>query len=175
MAEMSHTTFQQACDKLSSTVDADQFERFRWSRDEAPRLAHLVKLVKEAVGDRTDVEINEEGGAHANKRFVIKAHGQRVAGLGVALDKGRAVVAIGPVERSRFVVKQGGPIHIEIDRADEAWMGETLAALMGRVSAPETPQDEASEEAEAGEEPTAEPEETSGPSDQDCATPSPSL
>lgn len=151
MSEMSHGDFQKACDALSHKVDADHFERFRWSRDEAPRLARLVELVKTSVGERTDVEINEEGGVHDTKRFVIKVHGQRIAGLGVALDKGRAVVSVGPVERSRFTVAEGPPLHTPMENVDEGWIGETLGTLMARIRAPQQAE-AAAPAAEAGDE-----------------------
>lgn len=133
MTEMSHSGFQAACDALSGKVDAEQFERFRWTRDEAPKLARLVELVRGSVEGRTDVEINEEGGTAEAKRFVIKVHGKRIAGLGVALDRGRAVVSIGPVERSPFPVAKGSPVHAPFEEVDEAWMGETLGTLMERI------------------------------------------
>ena len=133
MSEMSHSGFTAACDALSNKVDAEQFERFRWTRDEAPKLARLVELVRGSVADRTDIEINEEGGAHDTKRFVIKVHGKRVAGVGVALSKGRAVISIGPVERSPFPVRQDKPVHTPYDRVDEDWIGEALATLMERI------------------------------------------
>ncbi len=133
MSEMNHSGFQAACDALSNKVDAGQFERFRWSRDEAPKLARLVELVMGSVEDRTDIEINEEGGSQDTKRFVIKVHGKRIAGLGVALDRGRAVVSIGAVERSPFQVVQDKPIHAPYSEVDEQWVGETLGKLMERI------------------------------------------
>ena len=133
MSEMSHGGFREACDKLSHKVDAENFERFRWSRDEAPKLVKLVGLIKSSVDDRTDIEINEEGGEQNTKRFVIKVHGKRVAGLGASLSKGRAVLNIGPIERSPLTVASGDPIHTEFDNVDEQWIAKTLGKLMERV------------------------------------------
>lgn len=130
---MSFGGFQKACDLLSHKVDAENFERFRWTRDEFPKLLKLVELIKGSVDDRTDIEINEEGGEKNTKMFVIKVHGKRVAGIGAALDKGRAVLNIGSVERSPMTVSQGDPIHTDFSNVDEAWIGETLGKLMERI------------------------------------------
>ena len=130
---MSFDGFQKACDLLSHKVDAENFERFRWTRDEFPKLLKLVELIKGSVGERTDVEINEEGGERNTKKFVIKVHGKRIAGIGAALDKGRAVLNIGPVDRSPMKVAPGDPIHTEFAKVDEAWIGETLGKLMERI------------------------------------------
>lgn len=134
MTDMSHDGFQNACDLLSSKVDPDQFERFRWSRDEAPKLLRMVELLKGATADRSDIDITEEGGVQDSKRFLIKVHGKRVAGLAAALDRGHAVISIGPVERSEYKVASGDPVHTPFDKVDEAWIGEALAKLMERIS-----------------------------------------
>ncbi|MCR2835009.1 hypothetical protein [Parerythrobacter lacustris] len=126
-------TLRDALDLLSHKIDAGNFERMRWARDEAPKLARLVELVKGAVADRDDVEINEEGGEGNTKRFVIKVHGQRIAQLAVALDKGRAIAAIGPVERSAYSVAQGQPIHAMFEEVDDVWMARTIAKLSERI------------------------------------------
>ena len=136
MSDMSHTGFTAACDALSGKVDADQFERFRWTRDEAPKLARLVELVQGSVADRTDIEINEEGGSPEAKRFVVKVHGKRIAGLAVALDRGHAVMSIGPVERSAFTVEAGKPVHTPYSQVDEQWIGDALGQLFARIVDP---------------------------------------
>ena len=133
VAATSDDSVRDALDRLSRKINAENYERMRWARDEAPKLVRLVELVKGAVADRTDVEINEEGGEGNTKRFVVKVHGQRVAGLGVALDKGRAIAAIGPIERSAYTVAQGEPIHALYEDVDEAWMGQTIARLVERI------------------------------------------
>ena len=109
--------------------------------DQAPEADHLYHLVFDTDGaravagraDRADVEINEEGGEGATKRFVIKVHGQRIAGIAVALDKGRAIAAVGPIERSEFTVAQGDPLHTRYENVDEVWMAKTLGTLMERI------------------------------------------
>ena len=126
-------TLRSAMDALSRKVDADNFERMRWARDEAPKLVRLVQLVKGAVENRSDIDINEEGGEGNTKRFVIKVHGQRIAALAIALDKGRAIAAIGPIERSDYKVAKGDPIHTKYEKVDEAWMARTLATLVERI------------------------------------------
>ncbi|MEZ5692898.1 MAG: hypothetical protein R3D99_03435 [Altererythrobacter sp.] len=125
--------FRDALDRLSRKVDEGNFERMRWARDEAPKLVRLVELVKGAVADRADIEINEEGGEGNTKRFVIKVHGQRIAALALALDKGRAIASIGTIERSEFAVAPGKPIHTKYANVDEAWMADTLGQLMERI------------------------------------------
>ena len=133
MSDMSHDGFRDACDRLSHKVDADNFERFRWTRDEQPKLARLLKLVQGAVDDRTDIEINEEGGEQNVKRFVIKVHGKRIAGLSAGLRDGHAVLTIGTVERSPFTVAEGEPIHTEFANVDEQWIAAALGKLMERI------------------------------------------
>lgn len=137
MSEMNHDSFragfQGACDALSNKVDAEQFERFRWQRDEAPKLKRLVELVRGSVEDRTDLEINEEGGEQDTKRFVIKVHGQRIAALAVALQNGRAVMSAGPIERSSYTVAAGDPVHAGYDKVDEEWIATALAQLFARI------------------------------------------
>ena len=124
-----------AMDALSKKIDEGNFERMRWARDEAPKLVRLVQLVKGAVENRSDIDINEEGGEGNTKRFVIKVHGARVAALAIALDKGRAIAAIGPIERSDYKVAKGDPIHTKYANVDEAWMAKTLATLVQRIGA----------------------------------------
>ncbi|ABC62556.1 hypothetical protein [Erythrobacter litoralis] len=126
-------SFRDALDRLSRKVDADNFERMRWGRDEAPKLVRLVQLVKGAVDDRSDIDINEEGGEGNTKRFVVKVHGQRVAALAIALDKGRAIASIGTIERSDFTVAKGDPVHTRYENVDEAWIATALASLMERI------------------------------------------
>ena len=143
MSEINHAGFQAACDALSGKVDPEQFERFRWTRDEAPRLARLVELVRGSVEGRTDVEINEEGGTPEAKRFVIKVHGKRIAGLAVALDRGQAVISIGPIERSPFPVEKGEPVHAPYSEVDEDWIGQSMSSLLGRIGRSSTASPEA--------------------------------
>ncbi|GAA4052638.1 hypothetical protein [Parerythrobacter jejuensis] len=126
-------TLTKALDGLSKAIDAGNFERMRWARDEAPKLVRLVELVKGVVENRSDIDINEEGGEGNTKRFVIKVHGMRVAALAIALDKGRAIAAIGPIERSEFKVANGDPVHTKYENVDAAWMASTLSALVTRI------------------------------------------
>jgi len=126
--------FRDICDQLSHVVDADNFERFRWTRDEAPKLAKLVEMIKASVDDRTDIEINEEGGEQNIKRFVIKVHGKRIAGLSAALDQGQAAMTVGMVERSEFKVAQGDPIITDWANVDEQWIAASLGQLMQRIT-----------------------------------------
>lgn len=129
--------FHDALDRLSLKVDEASYERMRWGRDEAPKLVRLVELVKGAVEDRSDIDINEEGGEGNLKRFVIKVHGQRIVGLGVALDKGRAVASVAAIERSPYIVAKAEPVHTAYENVDEAWMAATLAELMSRIERPD--------------------------------------
>lgn len=131
--EQRREPLREALDLLSRKVDAENFERMRWARDEAPKLVRIVELVKGAVADRADVEINEEGGEGATKRFVVKVHGMRVAQLAVALDRGRVVAAIGPAERSAFTVASGEPLHTRYEKLDEVWIARAIAKLSERI------------------------------------------
>ena len=133
MTDMSHNGFRDACDRLSHKVDADNFERFRWTRDEAPKLVKLVQLIKDAVEDRTDIEINEEGGEQNIKRFVIKVHGKRIAGLTAALENGQAAMIVNTIERSDYKITPGDPIITDWDNVDEQWIADSLGKLMGRI------------------------------------------
>lgn len=135
MTDMSHNGFRDACDRLSHRVDADNFERFRWTRDEAPKLVKLVELIKAAVADRTDIEINEEGGEQNIKRFVIKVHGKRIVGLTVALEEGRVAMIVNPIERSDYKIAPGEPIIAEWANVNDQWIADSLGQLMERIQA----------------------------------------
>lgn len=128
-------SFQRECDRLSSAVDSAQFERFRWDRDEAPKLAHLVDLVTEAFAGRRDFELAEEGATSGFKRFVIKVHSKRTIGIAVLLKNGHAVIGAEAVERSSYTVAPGEPISANFDDVDEQWVADTLQTLIGRIRA----------------------------------------
>lgn len=141
MNAQSHDSFRAVCDKLSNRIDAEQFERFRWTRDEAPRLARLVQLVKDSVADRTDVEINEEGGSQNSKGFIVKVHGKRVAGVLIALEQGRAVMNAQTASRSEYIVRPGEDLSLDCDEVDQAWIGESLGTLFARIRPAQRAQD----------------------------------
>ncbi|WFL77895.1 hypothetical protein P7228_02155 [Altererythrobacter arenosus] len=134
MNDLTHDSFRAACDQLSNKVDAENFERFRWTRDEAPKLAKLVQMIKDSVEDRTDIEINEEGGEQNIKRFVIKVHGKRIVGLNAALDQGQVAMIVGNIERSEFKATPGDPIIADWTDVDEHWVTDTIGQLMQRIT-----------------------------------------
>jgi len=130
---MSQDFFTDACDQFSHIVDDVQFERFRWARDEAPKLARLVELVKQAFDGRDDYALAEEGTTADFKRYLIKVHGQRTVAVAIMLKDGQAILGSEPVVRSRFTVKDGDPISANYDDVDEQWIAETLKTLLSRA------------------------------------------
>lgn len=125
--------FASACDRLSQIVDAPQFERLRWERNEAPMLARLVDLAQSALEGRGEFELTEEGATRDIKRFVVKVHGTRVMAITIRLSAGRAVMTAEAIDRSRFTLSAGEPISADLGEVDEEWMGRALQALFGRV------------------------------------------
>lgn len=125
--------FQKACDTLSNTVDTTQFERFRWTRDEQPKLARMVELLSGAFEDREDFDLTEEGATVAIKRFVIKIHGQRTIAIAMSLQQGQVVIQCEPVERSHFTVNPGNPISDAFEHLDERWMEQALQLVFARI------------------------------------------
>lgn len=125
--------FQKACDTLSSTVDDIQFERFRFTRDEQPKLAKMVELLTAAFADREDFELTEEGATSAMKRFVIKIHSQRTVAIAMTLQQGQVVLQCEPIERSRYTVNPGNPISDAFEHLDERWMEQALQLAFARV------------------------------------------
>ena len=130
---MSQDHFQLACDRLSHDVDAVQFERLRWGRDEGPKIARLVELAQGAVDSRFDLELAEEGATSSSKRFVLKVHSQRIAAMSVGLDKGRALMTVEPIDRSQFTVAAGPPINDDYDNVNEDWMEDAMSLLFERI------------------------------------------
>ena len=120
-------------DRLSKAVDAAQFERLRWSQNDAPVLAKLVELAQAAVADRSDFELSEEGASTDIKRFILKIHGIRMMGIKFWVENGHAMVASSAVERSRYRVAAGEPIATPYAQVGEEWMAEALHALFGRI------------------------------------------
>ncbi|MFZ1741991.1 MAG: hypothetical protein WAT93_04010 [Pontixanthobacter sp.] len=130
---MSQPNFQLTCDHLSRSVDDTQFERFRWDRDEAPKLARLIELVTGAFDDRRDIELVEEGGSSGFKRYVLKVHSQRTIAIAVMLKDGFAVLGAEPLDRSPFTVARGDPISTQFDNVDEAWIAGALQNIISRI------------------------------------------
>ncbi|MGB3737918.1 MAG: hypothetical protein WA948_01040 [Pontixanthobacter sp.] len=133
---MAQSSFQSACDRFSDTVDDVQFERFRWTRDEAPKLARLVDMTQAAFASREDYELAEEGGSGGQagfKRFLIKVHGKRTVAVAVMLKDGQAILGAEPVERSNFTLSQSAPIACAYDDADENWIEQALGQIVGDI------------------------------------------
>ncbi|MGB7373087.1 hypothetical protein [Pontixanthobacter sp.] len=125
--------FQKACDTLSSAVDDTQYERFRWTRDEAPRLARMAQLLRAAFDKREDFELAEEGATSTVKRFVIKVHGQRTVAVSMCLKDGQTVMDCSTVERSRFALAEGAPITDDYEHLDECWIEQALQLVIMRI------------------------------------------
>ncbi|WP_336987130.1 hypothetical protein [Altererythrobacter aquiaggeris] len=130
---MSDTNLQSECDRLSSLVDAVQFERLRWNRTEGPMLEKLVKLTHAAIEQRPDFELTEEASTPDMKRYVIKIHSKRVFGIALAIADGQAVMTSQPADRSPYKLLPGEPLAAPMLEFDEAWVETTLQTLMRRV------------------------------------------
>ena len=127
------SSFEQACDRLSNTVDGIQFERLRWGRTEGPMLARLVALAQEAVDAREDFDLSEEGSVVATKRFVIKVHGNRIAALSIGLVETEVSVWVDAIGRSPYRVAAGDAVSADYAVIDFAWMAAALAEVFGRI------------------------------------------
>ena len=132
-AFMPHDSFQLACDRISQGVDGAQFERLRWAKHEGPMLAALVALAHEAIAERGEFELTEEGATNDIKRFVLKVHGFRVMAIVLWLDNGRAVINAEAVTRGKYSIAPGEPMAVDFPAADASWMAASLQALFGRI------------------------------------------
>ena len=130
---MSQDSFQIECDRLSQAVDGVQYERMRWSKFEGPILARLVELAHGAIAERSEFELTEEGATSDLKRFVLKVHSNRIVGLMLWLDQGKAMAQIEEIARGRYAVTPGEPVSAEYASIDEAWMAAALQTLFGRI------------------------------------------
>ncbi len=132
---MPQDSFAQECDRLSHVVDGVQFERLRWGRTEGPMLARLVELALAAVEERADFELTEEGSTSDIRRFILKVHSKRVAGISFRLQDGQAVATLHAIERSKYTLAKGTPLGSDFSAVDEHWMAAVLAELFSRVQA----------------------------------------
>jgi len=130
---MPHDSFEIECDRLSKIVDGVQFERVRWAKNEGPMLERLVELAQVAVSDRPDFELTDEGSRGPVKRFVLKVHGVRIVAVNLGLEVGQVVVWAEAIERSKYRIVDGQRHSADFQRVDEAWMRDTLRALMGEI------------------------------------------
>ena len=130
---MPQDSFEFECDRLSHAVDGALFERLRWERSEGPMLAHLVALAHGALEGRSEFELVEEGATRDTKRFVLKVHGNRVVGVSLRLEQGRAVLDAHALDRSPYGLAAGAPATVDFAAADEPWMATALQGLFGRV------------------------------------------
>jgi hypothetical protein len=130
---MPDDSFDLECDRLSKAVDGAQFERVRWARDEAPMLDRLVELAQAAIKERPDIELTDEGSKGAIKRYVLKVHGFRIVSVSLGLEAGKVAVWGEAIERSQYRVVNGQHYSVDFQELDEAWMRETLRAVMGEI------------------------------------------
>jgi hypothetical protein len=130
---MPQDSFQLECDRLSHVVDGALFERLRWERNEAPKLAHLVALAHAALEGRSEFELAEEGATRDIKRFVLKIHGNRVIAISLCLQAGQASVDAHPLDRSSYRLSAGPSANVDFDAADAPWMARALQQQFGRV------------------------------------------
>lgn len=130
---MTDNKFQQVCDSLSKVVDGEQFERYRWGRDEAPKLKRLAELTREAFSARDDFELTEEGATSDLKRFVIKVHGKRTIAVALTYEAGKAVIRTESVNRSAYAAAPGDPIATDYENVDEEWIAKAMQAAFSRI------------------------------------------
>ena len=132
---MPQDSFQHECDRLSDIVDHALFERLRWERNEGPMLAHLVSLAQAAFEGRSEFELTEEGATRDIKRFVLKVHGNRVVGITLKVEGGRAILDAHAFERNKYSLSESSSIAAEFDAVDEPWMAGALQQVFGRIRA----------------------------------------
>ena len=132
---MPQDSFQLECDRLSNAVDRALFERLRWERNEGPMLARLVALAHSALEARPEFEFVEEGATRDIKRFVLKVHGNRVVGITLRVEGGRAILDAHAFERSKYSLSEGSSIAADFDAVDEPWMAGALQQVFGRIRA----------------------------------------
>lgn len=130
---MPDDSFQLECDRVSQIVDNALFERLRWERNEGPMLAQLVSLAHSALEPRSEFELVEEGATRDIKRFVLKVHGNRVVGLTLRLEGGRAMLDAHALERSRYGLAGGAGAAAYFAEVDEPWMVRALQDQLSRV------------------------------------------
>jgi hypothetical protein len=130
---MSDDSFEIECNRLSNVVDAVQYERLRWAKNEGPMLERLVELARAAIADRTDFELTDEGSRGAIKRFVLKVHSMRIVAINLGLEEGKVVIWAEPIERSKYRIGNPGRYSAEFQAVDEAWMKGVLQAIIGQV------------------------------------------
>ena len=130
---MPQDSFQLECDRLSHVVDGALYERLRWERNEGPILARLVELAHSVLEARPEFEFVEEGATRDIKRFVLKVHGNRVVGITLRVEAGRAIVEAHAFAGSKYGLADGSPIAADVAAVDEAWMAGALQEVFGRV------------------------------------------
>lgn len=130
---MPDDSFEIECDRLSKVVDGVQFERVRWAKNEGPMLERLVELAQAAVSDRPDFELTDEGSRGPVRRFVLKVHGFRIVAVNLGLEAGQVVVWAEAIERSKYRIVDGRQHRADFQCVDEAWMKDTLRALIGEI------------------------------------------
>ena len=132
---MPDDSLQLECDRLSHIVDGALCERLRWERNEGPMLAHLVALARAALEGRSEFGLVEEGATRDIKRFVLKVHGNRVVGITLKVEGGRAILDAHAFERSKYSLSESASIAAEFDAVDEPWMAGALQQVFGRIRA----------------------------------------
>ena len=128
-------SFQLECDRLSHIVDGALCERLRWERNEGPMLARLVALAHAAFEGRSEFELIEEGATRDIKRFVLKIHGNRVVGISLRIEGGRAVLDAHALDRGRYTLSDGRAASTDFETVDDPWMAGALQDLFSRVQA----------------------------------------
>ncbi|WP_114521786.1 hypothetical protein [Altererythrobacter sp. ZODW24] len=130
---MSETSFDTACDNLSGLVDAVQFERLRWDRNEGPLLTKLVTWARDAFEEHGEFELTEEGSVTDRKRFVLKVHTKRTIGIAFEVVDGLAVIEPDLADRSIYTLTTREAITAPMHEFHEEWVKAALQEIFSRV------------------------------------------
>jgi hypothetical protein len=131
--DVSHSSLDLECDRLSQAIDRAEFGRLQWAKNEGPMLVRLVELAHATLADRSEFALTDEGSTNEAKRFVLKVHNSRVVAITISLDGGRAVVQAAEIDRSPYRLAEGPPLSADFQQIDDGWMASTLQDLFGRV------------------------------------------
>ncbi len=130
---MPDTSFDNACDNLSGLVDAVQYERLRWDRNEGPLLTKLVAWARESFEEHGEFELTEEGSVADRKRFVLKVHTKRTIGIAFQIAGGLAIIEPDLADRSNYNLSSADRITAPMHEFHEDWVKAALQEIFSRV------------------------------------------
>ncbi len=130
---MPDTSFDTACDNLSGLVDAAQYERLRWDRNEGPLLTKLVDWARESFEQHDEFELTEEGSVTDRKRFVLKVHAKRTIGIAFQVVDGLAIIEPDLADRSSYGLSSTDRITAPMHEFHEDWVKAALQEIFSQV------------------------------------------